>query len=340
MSGNNAEENTCRNDNANNEGTYNATTNVVNEEDLPQLLDSREGSHVINVPQLDVEDFSSWNDREMWNDLILSHEEPSETRDTKIATLRLKFNAFKGLKGEKVQQTYTRLKILLNELENKNVKIPQVEVNATFMNNSTWLSMNQTKKANNSIKNDNLATIFGKYNYEVDLIDEINESETKRFTIQSSSSKALISNSYFHDSDSYVEEDTRSSKEFFADLNLEFHDRALFANQKDAIKEDEGTTIVKAFMAIDEDEPTVGKTDARSVQNLTLQHEATKLNLANKSLKDEISDLKKVMETNKVSLDQLLNEQVPSNIVHALGGRGKQKDNNSSKGTKPLSQLA
>ncbi|GJW75062.1 hypothetical protein Tco_0134432 [Tanacetum coccineum] len=37
----------------------------------------------------------------MWNDLILAHEGLSDTRDTKIAALRLKFNAFKGLKGKK-----------------------------------------------------------------------------------------------------------------------------------------------------------------------------------------------------------------------------------------------
>ncbi|GKA30286.1 hypothetical protein Tco_0716591 [Tanacetum coccineum] len=111
------------------------------------------GSHVTNVPQLEVEDLSSLKDRfrvyldeietfllewspknrklanqdkrlksiiiscllndrmkvvikcatarEMWNNLIISHEGPSETRDTKIAALRLKFNAFKTLKGKK-----------------------------------------------------------------------------------------------------------------------------------------------------------------------------------------------------------------------------------------------
>ncbi|GJX62367.1 hypothetical protein Tco_0295267 [Tanacetum coccineum] len=58
--------------------------------------------------------------------------------------------------------------------------------------------------------------------------------------------------------------------------------------------EDEGTTTVKDFMAIAKDEPTMGKTDAY-----------------------------------KVSLDQLLTKQVPSNIVHALGGKGK-KDSTSS----------
>ncbi|GJT25180.1 hypothetical protein Tco_0895117 [Tanacetum coccineum] len=58
---NNVKENA--NDNANNNGINNATNNVVNKEDLPQLLDFRGGSHVTNVPHLDVEDFSSWKDR-------------------------------------------------------------------------------------------------------------------------------------------------------------------------------------------------------------------------------------------------------------------------------------
>ncbi|GJZ82691.1 retrovirus-related pol polyprotein from transposon TNT 1-94 [Tanacetum coccineum] len=82
-----------------------------------------------------------------------------------------------------------------------------------------------------------------------------------------------------------------------------------------------GTTTVKAFMAIAKDEPAMGKTDAR-------------LNLDNESLKDEVFDLKKVIEkwtSSKVTLDQLLTEQVPGNIVCALGGRGKRKETISSK---------
>ncbi|GKA54022.1 hypothetical protein Tco_0752971 [Tanacetum coccineum] len=122
------------------------TTNVsqcVVDENLPQLLDSRGGSHVTNVPAFDKEDFTSWKVRflvfldglehyflktledepfslstyenplpkrqnqfaklqkEMWNDLILAYKGLSDTRDTKIAALRLKFNAFKSLEGEK-----------------------------------------------------------------------------------------------------------------------------------------------------------------------------------------------------------------------------------------------
>ncbi|GJY14861.1 retrovirus-related pol polyprotein from transposon TNT 1-94 [Tanacetum coccineum] len=296
--------------NINNTTTNNVAQNVV-DENLPQLLNSRGGSHVTNVHAFDIEDFSSWKDRfmvyldglepylleilkdgpfvplsslststnplpkpqkqlshanrrlanqdkilksiiisclpndvmksvikcittkAMWNDLILAHEQPSDTRDTKIAALRLKFNAFNALEGDKVNGTFTRLKCLLNDLENNGVSIPQDEVNATFVNSlpRKWLSMNQTQRANNSIKNDSLATLYGKYNYEEGLIDQIYESETSRFTILASRSKALISNSQVQDIDSDVE-DQRSSSEFLADLNAEFHERALLANQK------------------------------------------------------------------------------------------------------------
>ncbi|GJW31991.1 hypothetical protein Tco_0052023 [Tanacetum coccineum] len=279
--------------------TNNVAQNVVNE-DLPQLLYSRGGSHVTNVSTFDVEDFSSWKDwflvyldglepylienlengpfvdisplststnpltkpqkqwspedkrltnhykrlkriiisclsndvmksvikcttaKSMWNDLILAHEGPSDTRDTKIAVLRLKFNAFKALKGE--------------------------------------------KRANNSIKNDSLATLYGIYNYEEGLMDQIYESKTSRFTIQVSRSKALISNTHLQDSDSDVEEDTRSSSEFLADLNVEVKVKKRLFTESFNLDEDEGVTRVKAFMAIVEDEPSVGKADARSGQ--------------------------------------------------------------------------
>lgn len=56
---------------------------------------------------------------EIWTDLILGHQGLSETRYTKTVALRLKFNAFKALEGEKIAQTYTRIKILLNDIENK-----------------------------------------------------------------------------------------------------------------------------------------------------------------------------------------------------------------------------
>nr|GEV22983.1 RNA-directed DNA polymerase, eukaryota [Tanacetum cinerariifolium] len=141
----------------------------------------------------------------MWSDLILAHEGSSDTRDTKIVALRIKFNAFKAFEGEKVNGTFTRLKYLLNDLENNGV------------------SISQTK-----------------------------------------------------DSDSDVEEDQKSNSEFLPDLNVEFHERALLANQKRLYKrnsenglvaesfdwdeesvsfEDEGVTKVKAFIVTPQMEP-------------------------------------------------------------------------------------
>ncbi|GKA02080.1 hypothetical protein Tco_0674745 [Tanacetum coccineum] len=132
-------------DNTNNTTTNNVAQNV-NDENLLQLLDSRGGSHVTNVLEFDKEDFTSWivrrlanqdkrlksiiisclpNDvtksvikcqtaKAMWNDLILAHEGPSDTRETKIAALRLKFNVFKSHEGEKVNGKIHEAKMLVN----------------------------------------------------------------------------------------------------------------------------------------------------------------------------------------------------------------------------------
>nr|GEW62974.1 putative reverse transcriptase domain-containing protein [Tanacetum cinerariifolium] len=113
--------------------------------------------------------------------------------------------------------------------------------------------------------------------------------------------------------------------------------------------DDEGNTKIWAFMAITEDEPSVGNADARSGQWVDITMKKTILmltftmwnikgktwiNLENKSLKDKIINLKKVIEKwtySKVTLDQLLSEQVSGNIVKALGGKGKRKEKISSK---------
>ncbi|GKC77187.1 hypothetical protein Tco_1127961 [Tanacetum coccineum] len=68
--------------------------------------------------------------------------------------------------------------------------------------------------------------------------------------------------------------------------------------------------------------------------NCSLQNKVIRVNLENESMKDEIIDLKKVIEKwtcSKVTLDQLLFKQVPGNIVKALGGKGRRKEKISSK---------
>nr|GEU36739.1 hypothetical protein [Tanacetum cinerariifolium] len=140
------------NTNAINTTTMTNVAQSVVDENLPQLLDSRGGYHVINVLAFDKENFISWNVRflvfldrlepyllktledgpfvhmsslstsknplpkcqNQWSNVetrlanedkrlkSITHEGPSNTRDTKIANLRLKFNAFKSFECEKV----------------------------------------------------------------------------------------------------------------------------------------------------------------------------------------------------------------------------------------------
>nr|GEU53462.1 retrovirus-related Pol polyprotein from transposon TNT 1-94 [Tanacetum cinerariifolium] len=242
---------TIPNDNTNNTGTNNVTTNLVVAEDLrgsnnflileESPTDRRLANHdkrlIISSLLNDVMKSISkcTAAQSMWNDLILAHEGPSDTRDTKIIALRLKFNAFKALEGKNV-----RIRIFSRQLNSRD---------------------------------------------------------------QSSLRGIDCENSYFQDSDSDVEENTRSNSEFLADLNVEFQDRALLASQKrfykrwkykalkfevailtkkiDAMSKrksekglvaesfdwddksqsfkDEGVTRVKAFTTIIEDETAVGK---------------------------------------------------------------------------------
>ncbi|GJT63739.1 hypothetical protein Tco_1015219 [Tanacetum coccineum] len=136
--------------------------------------------------------------------------------------------------------------------------------------------------------------LYGKYNYEEGLIDQIYESETNRFTIQAHRIKALISNLQMQDSDSDVEEDKRSSSEFLADLNTEVKYKGLKAeivvltkkidamtkgksekglvdesfdwDEESVSSDDDDVIKVKALMAITKDELSFGRADARSGQ--------------------------------------------------------------------------
>ncbi|GJV89113.1 hypothetical protein Tco_1533051 [Tanacetum coccineum] len=97
-------------DNTNNTTTNNVAQNVV-DENLPQLLDSIGDGPFVPMSSLSnstnplPKPQKQWShaDRHLANQdkRLKTHEGPSDTRDTKIAALRLKFNAFIALEGEK-----------------------------------------------------------------------------------------------------------------------------------------------------------------------------------------------------------------------------------------------
>nr|GEY13016.1 hypothetical protein [Tanacetum cinerariifolium] len=100
-------------------------------------------------------------------------------------------------------------------------------------------------------------------------------------------------------------------------------------------------------MAITEDEPSVGKGNARSGQRVeitmkkvqrlhfitdgderkhVLDYTHVDFHFVEDQRKNLLSKFNSLNLEFKVTLDQLLTEQVPGNIVRALGGRGKKKD--------------
>ncbi|GKC19173.1 hypothetical protein Tco_1021323 [Tanacetum coccineum] len=199
----------------------------------------------------------------MWNDLILGHEVPSETRDTKIVALRLKFNAFKALEGEKVQQTYTKLKILLNDLETKDVKILQAEDEESLSSGDEGTT---TVKAFMAITEDE--PIVGKIDARSGQWVKITMKKVQRLLTMDDSDERKHVLDYTKVDLHYVEDQRKNLLSKFNSFKKE-----LSSCKSELI-------------------------DLKNIklQNLTLKHDVTRLNLDNESLKDEISNLKKVIE--------------------------------------------
>ncbi|GKA26978.1 retrovirus-related pol polyprotein from transposon TNT 1-94 [Tanacetum coccineum] len=129
----------------------------------------------------------------------------------------------------------------------------------------------------------------------------------------------------FDDNEYDVEEDTRRSSEFLIDLNDEFPDRILLANQKRFYKRSgrigsakkpmdkskvtcfacgkQGVTRVKAFMAIAEDEPYVGKNDARSgAEPIGTSNDV--ISLVNLTQTSTVSDMTKMVPAKESSVEE------------------------------------
>nr|GEU46875.1 hypothetical protein [Tanacetum cinerariifolium] len=240
-------------DNTNNTGTTNVTQNVVTE-DLPQLLDFRGGSHVTNVSPFDVGGFSSWKDKflvylddlepyllEILENRPFVPKSPTCTSENVLIKPQKQWsledrrlaNQDKRLKTiiiSCLSNDVMRLKILLNDLETKGVSIPHDEMLRKTQREAvnSWLISMLSFMTKLSLQ-----TRRGKYKAlkaELALL-----TKTIDVVSKNKSEKGLVVKSFDCD------EESLSS-------------------------EDEGVTRVKAFMAIVEDEPAMGKTDARSGQ--------------------------------------------------------------------------
>ncbi|GJT93749.1 hypothetical protein Tco_1082594 [Tanacetum coccineum] len=88
-----------------------------------------------------------------WTDLVQSFEGPSDTKENRCMDMKLEYNTFRAKPSKSLSQTYTRYKILFNELSNDGVILSKHDINIGFMNSlpAKWLSFSEgIRNANHS----------------------------------------------------------------------------------------------------------------------------------------------------------------------------------------------
>ncbi|GJZ41211.1 retrovirus-related pol polyprotein from transposon TNT 1-94 [Tanacetum coccineum] len=242
----------------------------------------------------------------MWNDLILAHEGPSDTRDTKIAALRLKFKAFTSLEdsdSDVEEDQRTNIRNSWPDLLLSIMKELYLQIRRGFIRGLAGLDYKGKYKG-----------LKAKMVVLTKRIDDMTKGKSEKGKKdKEKSEKGLLAESFDWD-DKFVSSD------------------------------DEGSTKIRAFMAIAEDEPSVGKADARSGQwvDITMKKVHKLLSMIDGDERKHVldythvdlhyvEDQRKNLICSKVTLDQLLSEQVPGNIIKALGGKGRRKEKISSK---------
>ncbi|GKE05833.1 hypothetical protein Tco_1397851 [Tanacetum coccineum] len=163
----------------------------------------------------------------------------------------------------------------MNELVNDGIKLSKLEINTFFINGlpKKWLSLCQSLRNTNHVKDSELASLFGKLKYEKNLIDNIYETKKKKYLVSTTPlSIVFFSTSIIQDFQDSPndEEDIRSSHEYLNDLEAEYQARALLAKSKRFFKKEVSSdknevTKVKALMTLtDEERVSVGKESARN----------------------------------------------------------------------------
>ncbi|GJT68762.1 hypothetical protein Tco_1020242 [Tanacetum coccineum] len=189
--------------------------------EVTQTLEYR-GGQLNAAPVLEVENFTNW--KKSWS---------KEARDErKAANLdqRLKSLIMYVLLDDQMNSIINYLtakstwddlilyKALVNELVNDVIKLLKLEINTGFINGlpKKWLSLCQSLKNTNNVKDSKLASLFGKLKYEENLIDNIYKTEKNKSLVSATPlSTAFFSSSIVQDFQDSPddEEDTRSNHE-------------------------------------------------------------------------------------------------------------------------------
>nr|GEX05998.1 retrovirus-related Pol polyprotein from transposon TNT 1-94 [Tanacetum cinerariifolium] len=175
---------------------------------VPQLVKKKGGSYSAIAPRLKVA-------KDTWTDLEHAHEGPSDTKENKIMDLKLEYNTFRAKEYEILSQTFTRYKIMLNELTNDGVKLSKYVINVGSINSLSekWLSFSQGLRNKNHILTLELVDIYVRLVYEDNLVSK-RYHESKMVLITAPISTAFFSNNIIRDfqENSDDKEDVRCSR--------------------------------------------------------------------------------------------------------------------------------
>nr|GEV40875.1 retrovirus-related Pol polyprotein from transposon TNT 1-94 [Tanacetum cinerariifolium] len=316
----------------------------------------------------------------IWTDLILAHEGPSETKNTKIVALRLKFNAFKALEGERERESEWNIHKAKNdsdvEEDQRSSSEFLADLNAEFHEKALLANQKRFYKRSGRVGSSKIP------------IDRINETcfacrnlwhfqkdclSIKNSTPPYPSASKSYNRSKFHinstpQQNQSVNNNQKDYKVKYKGLKAEIgvltkkidamnkgnSEKGLVAKSFDWDEEslssdDEGVTTFKALMAIDDEEISVGRVDARSCQwvEITMQKDQRK-NLLSKfnslkqeffSCKSKLTDLKNTKALNnsyqneitKLSLENESLKDEISDLKKAPGGKRMRKEKFSSK---------
>ncbi|GKC37849.1 hypothetical protein Tco_1050233 [Tanacetum coccineum] len=202
-----------------------------------------------------------------WEDMILYHEGPSDVKESRVVDPKLCYNTFKFKEGENLTQTFTRYKALMNELVNDGIQLLKLEINTGFINGlpKKRLRFCQSLRNTNHVKEYELASLFGKLKYEQNLIDNIYETEKKKYLAAATPlSIAFFSTSIVKAKLALISSSTSAPKSLLA-KNKGLVAEAYEWDEEDVSSNDNEIVEVKVLMSLAEDESVVvGKESARN----------------------------------------------------------------------------
>ncbi|GJT66445.1 hypothetical protein Tco_1017925, partial [Tanacetum coccineum] len=166
---------------------------------VPQTLKYR-GGQLNDAPVLEVKNFTNWKKRFLCHIIGIEPQFKNVIENGPFIPMTTDQKKPKGkwTGDERKAANLDQYKALMNELVNDGIKLSKLEINTGFINGlpKKWLSLCQSLRNTNHVKESKLASLFG---------------------LQDSSDD---------------EEDTRSSQEYMDDLEEDYQARALLAKSK------------------------------------------------------------------------------------------------------------